>query len=133
MDVQDYMKNDLFAARNDIELLKTGKGTASAKLTVKPHHLNAYRTLHGGALFTLADFAFAAACNSHGTVAVGINASMSYIKAVTEGEVIAEAEEVALGSKLSNYIVKVYQNKEIVAIFEGMAYRKKHVPLGSAG
>ena len=48
-------------------------------------HLNSIGTVHGGALFTLADFTFALAANSHGIVTVAINANISYLKAVTEG------------------------------------------------
>jgi acyl-CoA thioesterase len=125
MDVTKYLKNDTFAEYTGMELLSAGDGKATVKLLVKPHHLNAYGKLHGGALFTLADFAFAAASNSRGTIAVGINANISYLKAVTDGELLAEAEEVSLGSKLSSYTVTVYQNKEVVALFQGMAYRKK--------
>jgi acyl-CoA thioesterase len=130
MDVNVYLKNDKFAEYTGIELLTAGNGKATARLKLKPYHFNAYGTLHGGAVFTLADFAFAAACNSHGTKAVGINANVSYFKAVDKGEIIAEAEEVSLGSKLGSYVVKVYHDKEVVAIFQGMAYRKKDVPLG---
>lgn len=120
-----YLQNDKYAAHSNIELLFVEKGKARARMIVKPFHMNAYNTVHGGALFTLADFAFAAACNSQGTISVGINAAMSYNKAVKEGELIAEAEEVALGSKLGSYVVKVYQGEEVVALFQGMAYRKK--------
>lgn len=125
MSTQDYLKNDKYAAHSGIELLSVENGKAKARMIVQPYHLNAYNTVHGGALFTLADFAFAAACNSHGTISVGINATMSYNKAVREGEVIAEAEEVALGPKMGSYIVKVLQGNEVVALFQGMAYRKK--------
>lgn len=125
MDITTYLKNDTFAKYTGMELLSAGDGKATVKLLVKPHHLNAYGKLHGGALFTLADFAFAAASNSRGTIAVGVNANISYLKAVTDGELLAEAEEVSLGSKLSNYTVTVYQNNEVIALFQGMAYRKK--------
>lgn len=127
MDITAYLKNDRFAEYTGMELLAAGDGKATVKLLVKPHHLNAYGSLHGGALFTLADFAFAAASNSRGTIAVGINATISYLKAVTDGELLAEAEEVSLGSKLSSYIVKVYQNNEVVALFQGMVYLKKEI------
>jgi acyl-CoA thioesterase len=130
MDITTYLKNDTFALYTGVELLSVGDGKAAVKLLVKPHHLNAYGKLHGGALFTLADFAFAAASNSHGTVAVGINATISYLKAVTDGELLAVAEEVSLGSKLGNYIVKVYQDNEVVALFQGMVYRKKETHSG---
>jgi acyl-CoA thioesterase len=130
MDVSSLMKKDKFAEYTGLELLEAGDGKATVRLLVEPHHLNAYGKLHGGALFTLADFAFAAASNSRGTVAVGINATISYLKAVTGGELLAKAEEVSLGSKLSSYMIKIYQNNEVVALFQGMAYRKKESPSG---
>jgi acyl-CoA thioesterase len=130
MKTKEYLKNDKYAEHSGIELLSVEKGTARARMIVKPYHLNAYNTVHGGALFTLADFAFAAACNSHGTIAVGINAAISYTKAVKEGELVAEAEEVSLGPKLGSYVVKVYQGEDVVALFQGMAYRKKETISG---
>jgi acyl-CoA thioesterase len=54
------------------EVRPAGHGRAQAKMTLQPHHCNALGTVHGGAIFTLADFAFAAASNSHGTVAVAL-------------------------------------------------------------
>ncbi|MGO9000648.1 MAG: PaaI family thioesterase, partial [Limisphaerales bacterium] len=71
--IKEFFKGDQFAARNNIELLEAGNGCAKAKMTLHPHHWNGLGTVHGGAIFTLADFAFAAACNSHGTVAVALN------------------------------------------------------------
>ena len=66
-----------------------------------PQHLNGYRTVQGGAIFTLADFAFAAASNAHGTVAVAINVSINFLKAGTTGTLQAEAREVARNPKLA--------------------------------
>ena len=82
--------------------------------------------VHGGAVFTLADLAFAAACNSHGRVAVAIHCSISYIKAA-QGDVLqAEAQEVSAGPKIGTYSIRITDGTgEIVAVFEGMAYRKK--------
>jgi acyl-CoA thioesterase len=130
MDYISFLKKDRFAELTGMEILTAGDGSATVRLIVKPHHLNAYGSLHGGALFTLADYAFAAASNSRGRVAVGINANISYLKAVTEGEVLGEAKEVSLGNTLSNYTITLYQNNEVVALFQGMTYRKKEsVPL----
>ena len=70
--IKDYFKKDQFAAHNNIELVDAADGRARARMTLQPHHLNALGTVQGGALFTLADFCFAAACNSHGTVAVAL-------------------------------------------------------------
>jgi acyl-CoA thioesterase len=127
-----FEKADKFARTVGIELLEVREGSAKARMKLRREHLNGVATGHGGAIFTLADFAFAAAVNSHGTVAVAINADVSFIKAVTEGDVLtAEAKEIALNPKLAVCAVKVTdQSGEIVASFQGTAYRKnRNLPL----
>jgi len=125
-DIAAYFKRDRFAELVGIELLEVAKGKAKAMLTIQERHLNTIRTVHGGAIFALADLAFAAASNSYGTVAVGINVSISYVKAATGGVLIAEAREVSLNPKLATYTVDVKDEEgDIVAIFQGMVYRKK--------
>ena len=126
MDIKDYFKTDQFAARNNIELLEAGNGCAKAKMTLQPHHWNGLGTVHGGALFTLADFAFAAACNSHGTVAVAIDANITFMKAISAGTLFAAAREVSKNFKLGSYAVEVRNEQgELIAQFQGLAYRKK--------
>src|SRR5208337_5123335 len=93
--VKQRLKNDKFAERCNIELLSVTPGRASARMTLHPHHLNGIGTVQGGAIFTLADFAFAAAANSHGTVAVAVNASITFMKAAVAGTLWAEARELA--------------------------------------
>ncbi len=120
-----FFVNDQFARRNGIELLSVEPGHAQAKMTLAPHHLNAYGTVQGGAIFTLADFAFAAASNSHGTVAVAINCSITFMKAGVAGSLFAEAKEVSKNFKLGTYTVEVKDDAgDLVALFQGMVYRK---------
>ena len=123
--VERYFKNDRFAERANIYLLAVSPGQARAKMTLHPHHLNGYGTVQGGAIFTLADFAFAAACNSHGNVAVAINVSISFMKAATTGTLWAEARERSRNFKLGSYTVEVKDDQgDLIAIFQGMVYRK---------
>ena len=123
--LKDWFKNDHFAARSNIELLTLAPGQSRAKMTVQPHHWNSVGTVMGGAIFTLADFAFAAASNSHGTVAVAINANISFLKATKTGTLWADAREVSKSFKLASYIVEVKDDQgELVALFQGMVYRK---------
>ena len=123
---QYFMKNDKFAEYVGIELLEVAKGKAKAKMEIKNHHLNAINTVHGGAVFALADLVFAVASNSHGTIAMGINVSISYLKAVKEGVIFAEAKEVSINPKLATYNVNVTDGSDdLVAVFQGMVYRKK--------
>jgi len=93
---------------------------------VQPHHWNAVGIIQGGAIFTLADYAFAAASNSHGTVAVAINANITFMKALSAGRLVAEAREVSKNFKLGTYTVEVKDEQgDLVALFQGMVYRKQ--------
>ena len=123
--IKRFFKKDKFAERANIKLLSVAPGRARAKMTLHPHHLNGYGTVQGGAIFTLADFAFAAASNSHGNVAVAINVSITFMKAGTTGTLWADAREVSKNFKLGSYTVEVKDDQgELVALFQGLAYRK---------
>jgi len=126
MDIKEFLKNDRFAAFLGIELLEAVDGMAKAKLEIKEEHLNMISIAHGGAIFSLADYTFAAASNSHGNIAVAINASISFIKAAGKGTLIAEAFEVSRNHKLATYNINITNSaKELIASFQGMVYRKK--------
>ena len=124
--IKEFFKNDRYATLSGIELLEVSEGHARARMRIEDHHLNGINVVHGGAIFTLADLAFAAASNSHGTVAVAINASIWYVKAALEGTLVAEAREVSLNPRLATYSIEVKDDaSEIISAFEGMVYRKK--------
>ncbi|HLX71322.1 MAG TPA: PaaI family thioesterase [Verrucomicrobiae bacterium] len=123
--IKKCFKNDQFAERSNIELLSVSPGHATAKMTLHAHHLNAVGTIHGGAIFTLADFTFAVAANSHGTIAVAINANINFIKAANTGTLWAEARETSRNSQIGSYVAEVKDEKgDLVAQFQGLAYRK---------
>jgi acyl-CoA thioesterase len=124
--IWDFFKRDRFAQHSGIELLEIGPGRAKARMAITDAHLNGVDMVHGGAIFTLADLVFAAASNSHGTVAVAINASIWFVKAARQGTLYAEATEVSRNPKLATYSIKVTDDAgELIASFEGMVYRKK--------
>ncbi len=124
--LKTFFKRDRFAALAGIELVEVSPGYARAVMPVAEEHLNGVDTVQGGAIFTLADLAFAAASNSHGTVAMAINASISFMKAVSSGTLTAEAEEVSFHPKLGSYTVRVTdESGDLVGLFQGMVYRKK--------
>jgi acyl-CoA thioesterase len=124
--LKSLFKQDLFAAHAGIELLDVAPGRAVARMPIAPHHKNGLGSVHGGAIFTLADFTFAAAANSHGTVAVAINVSINFMKAVTEGTLTAEAREISVNPKLGTYTIDIKdEHDHLVAVFQGLAYRKK--------
>ncbi len=125
-DVRMLLERDRFAAAAGIELVEVTEGRARAEMEVGPSHLNGVDVVQGGALFTLADFAFAAACNSHDRVAVAIDVSISFVKGVSSGRLVAEAREEALTDRLSTCLVRVTDTAgDLVALFKGTAYRKK--------
>src|SRR5208283_1953386 len=90
-----------------IELVSFQPGQAVTRVMIAPQHFNSVGIVQGGLLFTLADFAFAVASNSNGTVAVGINVSISYLKSVKGGTLTATAREVGLNPKLGSYTVNI--------------------------
>ena len=121
-----YFKKDQFAEALGIELVQVSLGHAHARMLIREDHYNGLRTVHGGALFALADFAFAVAANSHGNIAVGVNTSMSFVKAATTGTLYAEAREMSRSPKLSTYEVIITDDGgSNIAIFQGMAYIKR--------
>lgn len=128
--IWEFFKNDRFAQHSGVELLEIAKGRAKARMAIEDRHLNGVDLVHGGAIFTLADLVFAAASNSHGTVAVAINASIWFVKAARGGTLVAEARETSRNPKLATYSIEVTDDAgDLVARFEGMVYRKKD-PIG---
>jgi acyl-CoA thioesterase len=124
--LETYFKKDNYAALADIKLLEFSAGRARAMLEITENHLNSFGSVHGGAIFTLADFVFGVASNSHGTVSVAINSCISFFKAVSSGILYAEAREVSFHPKLASYIVEITDDEdELIATFQGMVYRKK--------
>ncbi len=130
-----FFENDRYAKENGIRIVEIRPGYARTEMTVEPRHLNAVGILQGGALFTLADLAFAAASNSHGVVAVACQADVTWFKAVESGKLTATAEEIARTRRLSTCVVRITgQHDELVALFKGVAYIKgSPLELGNAG
>ncbi|MCL5023529.1 MAG: PaaI family thioesterase [Nitrospirae bacterium] len=124
--IERFIARDQFAGHLGIEVLEYSPGKARAKMEIAPHHLNSAGILHGGATFALADTVFAVASNSHGTLAVAIDASISYFRALRKGTVFAEAKEVSVNPKLATYQIRVEDERgDAVALFQGTVYRKK--------
>ena len=128
-DMDKNVKNDVFAQFVGIELVDIQKGFAVTRLNINENHMNGINIAHGAAVFALADYAFAAASNSHGVPAVALNVTISYIKAVRSGETLtATAKEISASPKVANYTIDVTNDQgDMVAVFQGLAYRK-HQP-----
>ena len=116
---------DAFAKLAGIEIVELAPGHAKVKMPITAQHLNGLGVVHGGAIFTLADLGFAAACNSHGFDAVAVNVSVSYLKAAKSGTLYADAQEVSPQGKLGTCTVRVTDDAgELVALFQALSYRK---------
>jgi len=123
--LEQILQNDRFASNSEIHLVSIGKGEAIAEMTVTDKHLNGVNTVQGGALFTLADFTFAAASNSHGRIAVAANATINFFKGVSSGKLTARAKEHSSGKTLATYIVDITDEEgNKIALFNGTAFLK---------
>ncbi len=125
MTINELFEQDQFAKHTGIELLEAGKGYAKARMEIKTIHLNAGGVCQGGVLFTLADFAFAVASNSHGVLTFSITSSINIFRSEKSGYLYATAKEVFNHKKISNCEVQITnENGELVATFNGNGYRK---------
>ena len=123
--IRHHFENDRFAAASGMTLVELRPGFAKTRLAIEDRHLNNVGLVHGGAIFTLADFAFGAAAKTGGKVAVGVNTSLSFLKATRSGTLYAEATEISRSRKLSVCTVRVTNDAgELVALFQGTAYIK---------
>jgi acyl-CoA thioesterase len=124
--ISQFIERDAFSRYLGIEMLEFSKGKAKARMKIKPHHLNSAGTVHGGAIFSLADAVFAVASNSHGNIAMAINVSISFFKAISNGVLLAEAEEVSFNRRIATYAITVRdEGDDKIALFQGTVYRKK--------
>lgn len=124
-DLKAFFSNDQYARLTGVEIIEAGKGYCKAMLKIEEKHLNAARVIQGGAIFTLADLAFAVASNSHGQLALAVNVNITYLKGVSTGTLYATATELADPKRLGAYDVLVKnEENELIARFNGLVYRK---------
>ena len=104
-----------------MKLIEVRPGYARMQMTVREDMVNLHGTTHGGLVFTLADSAFAYACNSHNKVAVASSCSIDFLRPAHLGETLtATAVEQALIGRSGVYYVRVENHKgELVALFRG--------------
>jgi len=119
-------QNDRLAQLLGMRLESVAPGSCSVSMVVTADMLNAVGLTHGGVTYSLADFAFAIASNSHGTVAVALTAQMSYPAASRCGDrLIAKARENNRGSKTGLYSIEVKTGEgRLVGLFSGTVFRR---------
>lgn len=126
MTLIEFFERDRFAVHAGAELLEVKQGWAKARMLVTKEHLNGGGVCQGGALFTLADLACAAAMNSHLVLTLGTSANITFVANVSEGYVYAEAHELVDHPKIPYCEVRVTdETGRLLAVFTSSGYRKR--------
>lgn len=116
---------DHFAEALGIKVLETKDGYSKVTMTVQKSHINALGFTHGGAIFSLADYAFAQACNYGDNIAVAVQVDIKFLRPTLEGDCLtAEATRVSDGKSTGLYHVAVRKDDKLVAFFSGLAFKK---------
>jgi len=105
-----------------MRIVAVGPGTATVSMTVREDMINGWGMCHGGLVASLADSAFAVACNSHGEVTVAAGFDVSFLEAARLGdELVADANERALRGRSGVYDVTVRRagDDSVIAEFRG--------------
>lgn len=124
--LKDFFLHDEFARQNGIEIVEIAEGYARTQVRIEPRHLNAGGYVQGGVLFTLADLAFAAATNSHGTLTVTSTANITFVRGATGGIITAQAQELVNHHHLPFCEVRIIDSgSNLLAIFTASGYRKE--------
>ena len=124
-DRERLIRSDPYSARLGIELDDVGPGTAQTSLTIDEDHRNFHGMAHGGAVYSLADVAFAAASNAAGEDAFALETNISYLEAADVGTTLtATAERTHETRRTGEYEIVVTDDGERrVATFRGRVYK----------
>jgi acyl-CoA thioesterase len=126
--VRDRMFSDDAASRGlGMQVDAVAPGYSRLSMTVRPDMVNGHKTCHGGFIATLADSAFAFACNSHNEVTVASGIVVDFLAPAYEGDLLqAECHEVALTGRTGVYDVKVTnQHGKTVVVMRGRSHTIK--------
>ena len=123
--VEHMMKHDQFSQWLGIGVLEIKEGYSKIQMTIRKEMLNGFGIVHGGIPFSLADSAFAFACNNRNNLSVALDTSINFVKATQVGDIItAEAKEIHNGRSTGLYHINITNQKnEIVAHFKGTCFR----------
>ena len=113
-------KDDAASQALGMKIIDVGPGIAKLSMTITQEMVNGHGTAHGGFIFTLADSAFAFACNSYNERAVAAHCSISYIRpGKIDKTLIATAREVSRSGRSGIYDVEIVQDNDVIAQFRG--------------
>lgn len=116
-----------YARKMGLRLIEAEKGRAVVEMALQGDTENIFGTTHGGAIFSVIDEAFQVSCNSHGTMALALNMSITYHNPPEKGTTLrAESREIHRSQKTGTYDIKVWDNRQnLIASCMALAYRKK--------
>ena len=123
-DARAYFEGDRFAVENGMRIDEIGDGTSVCSMTIEKRHLNANGGVMGGAIFTLADFAFAAAANNRHRPTVAQQVSVNFMSGARGSRLIARAKCKKDGRTTCVYNIDVTDDAgQDVAQFIGTGYK----------
>lgn len=119
------MEKDRFSQWLGLVVDESKPGYCRLHYRITDQMLNGFGIVHGGVIFSAADSAFAFACNSHGTLTVALDVSISFTRPANSGDLLTvEAREVHLGNRTGLYEIRTTNAAgELIALFKGTAYR----------
>lgn len=123
--VDHMMQNDLFSQWLGVEVLDIREGYSKIRMVVRAGMINGFGIVHGGIAFSLADSAFAFACNNRNVLSVALDTAINFLKPVHVGDTLtAEAKELHNGKSTGLYHITISNQKDhVVAVFKGTCYR----------
>jgi acyl-CoA thioesterase len=123
--VAKMMQDDRFSQWLGIDVLDVREGYSKIQMRLRDDMLNGFGIIHGGVPFSLADSAFAFACNNRNNLSVALDTSITFTKATKPGDVLtAEARELHNGRSTGLYLITVTNEAgEQVALFKGTCFR----------
>lgn len=123
--VDQMMQDDAFSRWLNIQLLEVRAGYSRLQMELRPDMCNGLGTIHGGALFSLADSAFAFACNNRNNRSVALDTAMNFTKPGKAGDTVtAEAQELHNGRSTGLYLITLFNGAgEQMALFKGTCFR----------
>ncbi len=123
--VKKMMTDDQFSQWLGIKVLAIAEGYSKIRMDVREEMMNGLGVVHGGIAFSLADSAFAFACNNRNNLSMALDTSITFIKPTKPGDILtAEAKELHNGRSTGLYLITIVnQNGEQVALFRGTCFR----------
>ena len=123
--VEHMLQTDAFSQWLGIEVIEIKEGYSKIKMLVRKEMMNGLNVIHGGIAFSLADSAFAFACNSRNNLSLALETSISFLKPVfIDDKLTAEAKEIRNGKTTGVYMVDITnQHNQLIALFKGTCFR----------